>query len=355
MLKKIIIAAFFFPPLLLAGQVTINVQLPPAGMIQKDQLWNLVVVNNNSDMMTAISLELRDAVTGQTVLSGGSRSIALGRGVKVISARDVQPVLYNYEASGFTGAFLPLGSYVACYRVFKSSPEGSEPAGDECVQVNISPLSPPLLAVPFDRDSIPTVYPAFSWLPPSPMDMFSSLSYDIAVAEVSPGQSPAEAILYNTPVYTSHNLQMPYHSYPPGFSRLREGQQYAWQVTARNGLNYAAQTEVWSFVVKPRDSVRATLPNTGYILLKGNNQSGLSYISGEDLFIKYYSFDKEHETVVRFYSAENTPVREIKQKIVYGDNFLHFKLGKQFDKGKVYAVQIADRQKNVYAARFSIK
>lgn len=357
MLKRSGITVFLFLPLLMAAQVTVNVQLPPAGILQKDQLWNMVVVNNGNNMIeTTISIDLRDAVTGQTVLSGGSRSFTLGKGVKVIGIRDVQPVLYNYQASEFTGRFIPLGAYVACYRVFRNdSGEEPEPLADECVQVNINPLSPPLLATPADKAVLPTVYPAFSWLPPSPVEMFSSLNYEIAVVEVFPGQSPAEAVLSNPPVYTGHNLKTPYHVYPSGFSKLREGQQYAWQVTARNELNYAAQTEAWSFTIHPGDSIKKVLSNTFYILLRGRDQSGINYPGDKNLYVKYYSFDKAHETIVRFYAADNTLVSEVKQAIAYGDNFLRFALGKQFRTGEVYSMQLTDQQHTIHSVRFSIK
>jgi hypothetical protein len=356
MIKKIIVFVSLLLPFLSKGQVTVSVQLPPAGMIQKDQLWNLVVINNNSEVNeTTITLDLQDAVTGQTVLSAGSRSFVLGKGIKVISARDVQPVQYNYLTSELTGVYIPLGSYVACYRVARKGIKGPEPLGDECVRLNINPLSPPLLNTPFDKTVLQTTYPQFSWLPPSPADMFSNLNYDLAVAEVLPGQSAAEAILYNTPVYTNHNLKIPYENYPSTFSKLKEGRQYAWQVTARNGFNYAAQTEVWSFVIQPPDTVKTNISGSGYILLKNNNNSGVSYISNNELLIKYYSFDTEHEAIVRFHTADGKLVQEMKQKILYGDNFLQFKLSNQFNKGSVYSIEITDQQRNKYITQFSIR
>ena len=180
-------------PLLVEGQVTVSVQLPPAGMIQKDQLWNLVLVNNgNETLEISVSLNLQDAVTGQTVLSAGSRSFTIGKGVKMLNPLDVQPVQYNYLAAEFTSNYIPLGSYVACYRILKNIVEGAKPIADECVRLNINPLSPPLLNTPFDKSVVQTVYPQFSWLPPSPAEMFSNLNYDIAVTEVLQGQSPAD-------------------------------------------------------------------------------------------------------------------------------------------------------------------
>ena len=163
MFKKLSGITLLCMSLVSRGQVTINVQLPPAGMVQKDALWNVVLINNsNSTSDVAISLDIQDAVTGQTVLSAFSVMFTLGKGVKVINIKDVQPLQYNYIAGELTGPYMPLGSYVACYRVIKTPGKTAEPVGDECVRINIAPLSPPLLNTPLDHDTLQTNYPQFS-------------------------------------------------------------------------------------------------------------------------------------------------------------------------------------------------
>jgi hypothetical protein len=357
MLKKILLVGLLPVALYTKAQVTLSVQLPPGGMVQKDQLWNMVVVNNSSTIPEAVvSLDIQDAVTGQTVLSAVSRSFILGKGVKVINIKDVQPLQYNYLAAELTGMYIPLGTYVACFRVIKNDIKGPEPVGDECLRVTINPLSPPLLNTPADRTILETNYPQFTWLPPAPVDMFNSLNYDLLIAEVLSGQSPAEAILVNTPVYTNYNLRTVYQNYPSTYSRLKEGQQYAWQVTARNGLNYAAQTEVWSFTIKPTDTVEAVSISNSYIELRDSKEvSGTSIVVGEELLVKYYSFDNDHVSTVRLLSGDGKLIREVKQKLTYGNNFFKIKLGKDFNKGLVYTVEVMGSKQNRYAGRFSIK
>ncbi len=357
MVKKIFITATMFTGLFSAAQVTVNVQLPPAGLIQKDQLWNLVVVNNNNGISeTNIALDIKDAITGQTVLSAGSRSFSLGKGIKIISVKDVQPVQYNYLAAELSGTYLPLGSYIACYRMIGNTLKGPESLGDECVRLNINPLSPPMLTTPFDRAVLQTTYPQFSWIPPTPSDIFSTLHYDIAVAEILPGQSPAEAILYNTPVYNNQNLRVAYENYPSSFSKLKAQQQYAWQVTARNGTNFAAQTEIWSFEIQSPDSVKENVSDAGYLLLSRNSEAtGVSSVSNNMIRIKYYSFDKTHDATLKFLFAGGKTVMEVKKKIFYGNNFIEIKLNNQFTSGSVYKIELTDEQKNIFSTRFSIQ
>ncbi len=357
MRKKSIAIALVFLVIAAKAQVVVNVQLPGGGMVQKDQLWNLVVVNNVAEVSeTTVLLDLQDAITGQTVLSAESRTFILSKGVKVITIKDVQPVQYNFLSSELNGNYIPLGSYVACYRVIKKELKKQEPLGDECVRVAINPLSPPLLNTPFDRAILQNNYPQFSWLPPAPAEMFNDLNYDLVITEVMPGQSPTEAILNNTPVYANHSLTRPFETLPSSFSSLKAGQPYAWRVTARNGFNYAAQTEVWSFVIEKPTVSDPGAPGSSYLLLKNSSDnSGTGIIEQKELLIKYYSFDKEHEGAITIFTTEGRKVQEVKQKILYGDNFLRIQLNHQFEPGKTYQVEIADLQKNKYNTRFSIK
>src|SRR4029079_16655646 len=137
-------------------------------------------------------------------------------------------------------------------------------------------------------------YPQFSWLPPTPVNMFSALSYDLIVAEILPGQTAAEAIQNNTPVHTSSQLRNTFQAYPGYGAALKEGQPYAWRIIARNGLNYAAQTETWSFVIAEPQEIKPELKNSSYISLSNGFANSDVYTVQENLLIKYYSFDKDH-------------------------------------------------------------
>lgn len=343
-------------PMLLAGQVTVSVQLPPAGMIQKDQLWNLVLVNNRSSTVEAvITVNLQDAKTGQTILSAGSRSFTLGRGMKVIALADVQPIQYNFLATEFTSGFIPLGTYIACYRIIEFKGEGTAPIADECIRININPLSPPLLSMPADKSVLHAGYPQFSWIPPSPVEMFGNLNYEFVVAEVLPGQSPSEAVFNNVPAYANGNIRNPFQNYPSSFSSLQPGKVYAWQVTAKNGLNYSAQTEVWTFTLGSADSSPIIPVSAAYISLNGEGNGGVNFIGDKNLFISYYSFFKEHETTARILSPDGKTVQELKQKIRYGDNFLQFRLGRAVAENKVYTLEITDPRKVKRRIQFSVK
>lgn len=343
-------------PWLAKAQITINIVTPPSGMINRDQLWNLVVTNNSNSVRNVnLLLNLQDAVTGQSVLSAGTTNIVLSKGVKVITPGDVQPVQYNYGISGTAGKFLPLGSYVACFTVSQVSGEKLHNLATECIRLNISPLSPPLLNTPADKSIINISTPQLTWVPPGPPEMFDNLNYDVSVAEVMNGQTSAEAILYNTPLFVSSRLRQPFETYPSTYSKLQPGKTYAWQVTARNGQTLAAVTEVWTFSVA-HDSVKNSTTAEGYIEMKNqHDQVGVHYVSGDRLLVKFYSFEKTHQSSVRFLNGEGKPLHRQKQQVNYGENFLAFPLGYRYQSGQVYFVEITNNKKEVFRAAFSIK
>jgi hypothetical protein len=354
MLKKLILLISVCSPLLMQAQVTVSVQLPSAGMVQKEQLWNLVVVNNSNELLDAtITLDLKNAGTGQTILTAGTRNFLLGKGVKMLNYRDIQPVQYNHMAADFSNSYIPLGAYVVCYRVVKNGLKGPEPLADECVRLNIEPLSPPLLNTPLDRSEIPVPYPQFTWIPPTPFDMFSNLNYDLIVSEVMEGQSGAEAIQYNSPVYTRNNLTQPHESYPTSYAALQPGKIYAWQIVARNGLSFAAKTEVWVFSIAKQDQPSTETEMLSYSLLQ-NDVTGTYYVRTDKLRIKYFSYDPAYETRIVFTDQKGNILKETTQKVRQGDNYFDLELGKSFQAGTVYKVTITDPAKKNHTLTFSI-
>jgi hypothetical protein len=354
MKRKLLFLSLFILPFFTKAQVTIQVQLPPAGIVQKDQLWNIILMNNKDEILDLhIRMSLQDAATGQVFMSATSGSVLLGKGVKILKQQDVQPAIFNYSNPDFSRNYLPIGAYIICYQVYTSQGENQVMLGDECTRLNIDPLSPPLLNSPADGSEINTPYPQFTWLPPSPMDMFSNLSYDLLVAEVLPGQSATEAIQYNTPVYSNNNLRSTNENYSSAYSALDTGKLYAWQIIAINGSSYAAKTEVWTF---RRTGTPAPInTNTGTYILLQDNVTGTYIVEGGTLRIKYFSYAKDYKTSIIFSDEKDKVIKSFAQTIIPGDNHFDFDVSQHFQKGKIYRVAIKDQQGIAHFLKFSIK
>lgn len=343
-----------FLPQLMNAQVTVNAQLPPAGFVSKDQLWNLILINNNDNLPDiSLRMNVQDAKTGEIVMSANSGFVSLGKGVKVLTIKDIQPVTYNYNAPDMSGNYLPMGSYIVCYQVIPDSHHAS-PLGEECIKVNIDPLSPPLLNSPADKSEIQTPYPQFTWLPPSPFEMFTYLSYDLLISEVLPGQSAVEAIEYNTPIYIKNNLTQPYESYASSFTKLDTAKTYAWQVIARNGESYAAKTNVWTFKIKSTAKPEES-PDNGVYLLLSNQLTGTYFLNTNKLHLKYYNQGATYETSLSFTDAQGKVIRVEKKTLTHGVNYFDFDLKNNFKPGIVYQIRIKNMNNLEQSLRFSLK
>lgn len=339
----------------LTAQVNINVQLPPGGMIQKESLWNLVLINSKEGVLNvSIKMTLQDVQSGQVIMSASSGNIILGKGIKVITNADVQPVIYNYNMVDLAGSFLPMGAYIVCYQVYTIRGEFLEPMSNECVRMNIDPLSPPLLSTPEDKSTVQSPYPFFTWMPPAPADMFSDLNYDIIVTEVVDGQSATEAIDYNTPIYTRSNLRQTNENYAAGFTKLDTGKTYAWQVIAKNGFKYSAKTAVWTFSVNKENKPVASNTYENYLLVD-NALKGLYVITTKKLHVKFVSFDKEHTVPIVILNENENKLLSIDKRIVPGDNYFDIDLNNQFHKDGIYKVIITEAGRKSHAISFTIK
>src|SRR5262245_1032854 len=104
------------------AQVSISVQEPPAGIVQKRQLWNLALVySGNSTMDVVVGLTLVDLSDNQPALTVFTRPITISKGVKQLKVADVEPIDYQYVSPAFsrlTDVLLPIGNYQACYTVY---------------------------------------------------------------------------------------------------------------------------------------------------------------------------------------------------------------------------------------------
>lgn len=357
MVKKIMLLSLGLLPLLLNAQITLNAQLPAAGFVQKDQLWNLIIVNNKEDILDVrIQMNLQDAATGQVVLSANSGNILLGKGVKVISSKDIQPISYNYNLPDLARNYLPMGAYTACYQVNSNIGE-ERPLAQECIHLNVDPLSPPLLNTPADKTEIESPYPQFTWMPPTPYDMFTNLSYDLVVTEVLEGQSFTEAIQYNTPIYTKSNITQPYESYASSFTKLETGKIYAWQVIAKNELSYAAKTEVWTFKIAPQPFIKMIIEQTPFVKMKRNNpEKGIA----PNGFLKLSYTNETTDTAITIHIVDlnNKDMQEFKFNVPVdrGENLIQKDIQKMLNtqEGKLYEAYIINSRNEKWRMLFEV-
>jgi hypothetical protein len=339
------------------AQVSISVQEPPAGIVQKKQLWNLAMIySGNNTVNVVIGLTLVDLTDNQPVLTAFTRSLLLTKGVKQLKAADTEPLDYKYVSPAFSrlsDALLPVGNYQACYTVYMIGHEDQQVLTENCINIDVQPLSPPQLTLPADSAHLQHAWPQFSWLPPAPLTLFNDLNYDLLITEVRADQTAGAAIQENIPVYNARRLQTMVSKYPSSARNLDTGKVYAWRVIAKNGETFVAQSEVWTFTITS-EKPEKLLPAAGvYMELKNENSYAATAVIPDNILgIRYYSYDKTHEALIKFINEKGEVIKEIKRTIGYGNNFMEFRLDHSFKKETTYFIELTDLQMSRYRASF---
>ena len=245
-MKRLNIYVFIFLTIFLttmaaSGQIRINPQLPPAGLLHKNQLWNILLVSHyNYSIDAQVQMIITDMHSGQKVLAGMSGPFIISKGAQQIKEADLAPIQYSYAGlnislSSSAAGLLTAGKYMVCYTLITTDSKSGLPVLEECVPVEIEPLAPPQLITPADTSWVESHYPNFTWLPPSPAAMVPQLRYEIVLVEIQKGQNPYDAIQKNTPVYMQRYLSTAFLLYPSSAQSSEPDKHYAWQVAARNG------------------------------------------------------------------------------------------------------------------------
>jgi hypothetical protein len=335
-------------PFFIEAQITLTTQLPSDGLILKDQLWNIIITNNTNNIAELkLQVDVIDILMGQPVINANTGKIILGKGMKLLSIKDLQPIIYNYLSSEFSGNYLPCGSYTFNYHLVQETTKGDVQVADEITKINIFPLSPPMLSMPIDKSVIETEYPQFAWMPPVPMQMFNPLLYDITVVAIGEGQSPKEAMEFNKPVYSNYNLQFPSEKMATSFEHLEPSKNYAWQVVARSGGNCTAISEVWQFKINAPSIVNLIIDQTPFIKMKKDNPDKGIAPNGI-LKASYINETTESMVIVQIMDLVSNEkiITQFKTMVTPGENLIQFDLNKliKLEEGKVYKAQIINNR-----------
>jgi hypothetical protein len=344
------------------SQISMTVQVPATGVMQKSQMWNIMLISNSQAAATVkITLTLLQASDNTPVLNADTKPFILTKGVKQLAYNELSPIQYEYLSPIFNvdrnpNGFMPIGNFIACYVLTTIAGEQQNVISEECIPLEIAPLSPPILNFPFDKDTITTGYPQFSWIPPSPIQLFTNLTYDVIVTEVQEGQSELQAIQQNIPIYTVGNIRQLTNAYPASNRQLDTAKLFAWRVVARSNNEFVAQSDVWTFRTTQAKKMITNPVFSNYILLqKGQESQGINTVEDGNIGIKYYSYDAASEVSFEFTTTEGEVLQKEFKKIKYGDNFLVYKLNRKFNSGQVYKIALIDNMGNKISAYFKVK
>lgn len=347
------------------AQVLINLQLPPAGLQVKSQLWNLSLVNTtNAGFNVQLNMTLADLTTGQPILTGTTTVFNLPAGLKQIQLSDVVPIQYNvvnnsYNINNSSDGFLPIGTFLVCFDVLKINSETVDNIAGDCEAIQVEPASPPILQTPYDQEEIEEARPLFTWSPPAPLSLFNNLNYDLKLVEVGSNQSSGDAIQNNLPVYYQNFIGSASLQYPFSINELDTSVLYAWQVRAYSNGWAACNSEIFTFTLKNNQTTSA-FPNKIYARLKGITETPLTITKSELLFEYINAYNNELIDLVLTDITNKTNVlislHESIIQVHYGQNFIKVDLSQSnLINNHIYQLQILGLKGESQAIRFIYK
>lgn len=342
-----------------SAQVSLTLQIPPMGTLVKNQLWNMLLVNSSDlTLMVRVNLVLVDERNNQPVLTATTAPISLPKGAKQLQARDLGPIQYTYGDPAYQvdpspNGLLPAGTFQACYSIVTAYKEAT--LAKNCLQLNVDPLSPPLLNSPADEGKIYTFYPQFTWLPPTPPGLFNDLSYAMVLVQVLPGQAKGDAIQDNVPVYAGTFLKNLYLNYPSSYPALDTGKTYAWRIVALNSGQPTAMSEIWTFRVigpvlpKPKHQddafVSLTLGQTPAVA-SSSKMLKLSYTNRTADTLTSF-------TITSLQEPGNPVVQRGTVLLRFGQNFLQIPLQGGYSTGREYLFQLVNSRGETWTLKFT--
>lgn len=344
------------------AQVSLALQVPPAGVVQKSQLWNMVLVNGSSTMSNIqVSLTLLSTSDNNPVMTAVSRVVAIEKGARQLKYTDFSPVNYKYLSPAFNvdlrpDGFLPIGSYTACYAISRWVGDALEPLAEDCITLEVQPLSPPILNQPADQDTLDIRNPQFSWLPPAPRQLLNDLTYDVIVAKLGTGQTPLTAIQQNIPVYNEGRNRNNFLNYPASFALLDTGTTYAWCVIARNNNQFVAQSDVWTFTISNHQPELVQRESASYIKLQQDAAGGTA-VCVDSVKVVYVHQVEGKEVSYSVRNTDNVTGEVIAKgtfQVSNGNNFLLLPAAatRRMEADKYYLIDIADSRNQHWGTRF---
>lgn len=345
------------------AQVYIQTTLPTVGLVQKNQLWNLVLVNSSGTVVEGkLDLVLRDRQTGIEQLTATTGRISLPKGSLTVNVNSLNPVQYNYlamDAGSLLANLLPAGNYIACYSFTRILSDKQDPLAEECVSFDTEPLSPPMLIFPADSAELDVSPSQFSWTPPTPAGMISKLQYEFLVTEVKPGQKPNEAIQDNMSLFSTAGIATNFMTYAASLPAFEKDKWYCWQVVARDDKNYAGKSETWVFKVKQQTPLDMIIAGTPYLKMKPETpETGIA--PNGILKLSYFNRNGDKEAKLFVYDvsdADESGKSFITVKLVPGENQLQVNLKKviSISEEKIYRAEIVAASGEKNSVLFSIK
>jgi hypothetical protein len=274
---------------IIAQQIQINIIPGNDYTLARRDEWKVLVNNTTNQTINVFFRGLATEAVRGKVYETLSRARLIGPGLSTFSTNNYvgldpfQTVFedqslrqYAIQTNG-----LPAGDYELCITAYSAS--DSTELGYNCANFSADYFSPPVLVAPDDKDTVCEKYPFFSWLPPVP-NSGQNFTYTLYLYELQNVQTIASSVQNNPAYYERKGILNPIVQYGINARNMREGQRYAWKVSAEVNNQTVATSELWSFVyckANPFSAVTDTVKKKKDVV-KNPPKSGIPYLEMAD-------------------------------------------------------------------------
>jgi len=367
-MKGVIIFLLLLCSSISSAQVLLLPQLSRTGILQKQQLWNMTLTNTGNDPLNGhLQIMMTDMGTGLPVLSAVGKPLTLMPGNNQVNATLMEPVQYtpldgNYMFDPAPNGFLPFGNFEVCFSFFKHEYDAVIQVSEECDYIEVEPLSPPQLVLPWNEAQETQLLPSFNWLPPSPSSFFNNLRFEFDLVEINPGQSAADAIQDNLPLYHQTNLVQAFLVYPNAAPPLQYDKEYAWRISATSNNVTVSRSEVWIFsLVQEKSPSVARSNNLPYVKLV------MEELPAYSVQVDYLKFEYINETAdtawkIKVYdlsigNRDTVSLRWDTIPLRYGQNLVNMDLtgSSPLISNHSYLLELRNSREEIWRLRFEFR
>ncbi len=295
------------------------------------------------------------ATTGEKLVSARTSIIDVEPGVKSIVESMIAPQ-YTISSAvvGQTG-FLPYGNYRICLKAIKAG--GTEELGMTCQEIEITPLSPPLLLSPENQSTISEQHPLLVWLPPMPISK-ENVVYDLKLVEILPNQTNYDALQRNFALVEKQNIYGTTLQYPANAIGLEVGKRYAWKVTAKTtDRKPIGETEVWTFSYLPPVPDSIVTRRDTYLSAKKELDGSIALLVEKKLYFQYNQRYADSILNYKVYDKLGNALPEkcypvIKTQLGVNRLELDFTNCNAIEKNETYIMEIYNHKNETYKIKF---
>ncbi len=364
-MNRIILAIVFCLCIHVAfAQFSMGINYSNSSILQKNQLWNINLINNSVVAQTvSINMMLYSVEDNELLMSAITNPFVSKPGItQVLLQNAIQPIDYTYYSAKMNNfrninSFLPIGKYRICFSLSTNAEVIISDKLEYCTDIMSDPLSPPILNLPLDSATVDLNNALFSWLPPVPIFLFNHLMYDFVVTKIYDGQNADIALQENTPIHFQKNIRELSTVYGIMDKKLDTGVYYAWKIMATSNNMYVCQSDARVFKVDDHSAkLKNDVKSIFYLQLKKDHAANNFYtVTEKKIGVSYYSFDQLNKKDIVIKDIKGEVIKVYSMDIKYGDNYFYFNLDNHFKTGNTYFIELQDAQKNIQSVSFKIE